>query len=145
PWGLPGFAYPGYAGLGLGTPWALPGAALPAVAARADAQRRTMVTIQDNFFLPAEITVPVGTTVTWTNRGRVAHTSTDPGVWDSGRIAPGQTFSAVFAIAGTFDYVCSIHPEMRGRVNVQALAEDSAAAPAAVARPAAVVLSNPGA
>ena len=78
---------------------------------------------------PADITIPVGTTVTWTNRGSVAHTSTDSGVWDSGRIPPGGSFSAVFAIAGSFDYVCTIHPEMRGRINVQVMAESTATPP----------------
>ncbi|HZR99241.1 MAG TPA: cupredoxin family copper-binding protein [Chloroflexota bacterium] len=134
---FPGFGLPGISPLG--APWALPGAmtpppplppaapAPPPGGAPADTQRRSAVTIQDNFFLPAEITIPVGTMVTWTNRGRVAHTTTDAGVWDSGRIPPGGSFSAVFAVAGTFDYVCTIHPEMRGRVIVQVMAESTAA------------------
>src|SRR5262249_22147823 len=80
---------------------------------------RAVVTIYDNFFLPSEITVPVGTTVTWMNHGNVSHTTTSVGVWDSGRLGPHQHWSAVFAVKGTFDYVCTIHPnEMRGKINV---------------------------
>jgi plastocyanin len=135
--GVPGLPFPGFGPpMGLGAPWAPPSTMLPgmpAVPARSDTQRRSSVTIQDNYFLPAEITIPVGTTVTWTNRGRVAHTVTDAGVWDSGRIPPGGTFSAVFAVAGTFDYVCTIHPEMQGRINVQVMAESTTPAPATTA------------
>src|SRR5262249_36503991 len=78
---------------------------------------RAVITIYDNFFLPSEITVPVGTTVTWMNHGNVSHTTTSAGVWDSGRLGPHQHWSAVFAVKGTFDYVCTIHPnEMRGKI-----------------------------
>jgi plastocyanin len=135
--GLPGIPFPGFGLPGispLGAPWAPPALPPPPpAAARAEAQRASAVSIQDNFFLPAEITIPVGTTVTWTNRGRVAHTTTDAGVWDSGRIPPGGSFSAVFAVAGTFDYVCTIHPEMRGRIIVQVMAESTALPPVATA------------
>jgi plastocyanin len=135
--GLPGLPFPGFGPpVGLGAPWAPPGPMMPGMPpARtpSDSQRRSAVTIQDNFFLPAEITIPVGTTVTWNNRGRVPHTATDAGVWDSGRIPPGGSFSAVFAVAGSFDYVCMIHPEMTGRINVQVMAETTAPPPAAAA------------
>jgi plastocyanin len=80
---------------------------------------RAVVTIYDNFFLPSEITVPVGTTVTWMNHGTVSHTTTSAGVWDSGPLRPHQHWSAVFAVKGTFDYICTIHPnEMHGRITV---------------------------
>ncbi|HLH21977.1 MAG TPA: cupredoxin family copper-binding protein [Chloroflexota bacterium] len=136
--GMPGFPFPGF-GMpsGLGAPWTPPGpTTAPPPAAPADRQRRSLVTIQDNYFLPAEITIPVGTTVTWVNRGTVAHTVTDAGVWDSGRIPPGGSFSAVFAVVGTFDYVCTIHPEMKGRIIVQQLAETTAPPPTTSTAPA---------
>src|SRR5262249_46274673 len=51
------------------------------------------VSIGDDFFDPADITVPVGTTVCWTNNGQVMHTTTsDTGVWDSGFMDPGDSF-----------------------------------------------------
>jgi plastocyanin len=75
--------------------------------------------IGDNYFYPAEISVPVGTQVAWVNNGRNTHTVTAPGIWDSGPIAPGGRWAAVFAAVGTFDYLCTIHPEeMRGRLTV---------------------------
>lgn len=69
----------------------------------------------DDFFAPAKVTVPVGTTVTWTNPGQRPHTSTaDDGSWDSGGdpedyVLPGQSFSHTFITAGRFPYYCRLH------------------------------------
>jgi plastocyanin len=66
---------------------------------------------------PAELTVDVGTTVTWTNTDVVSHTSTsDTNGWNSGTIAPGGQFSFTVPSAGTFSYHCAIHPGMVGTV-----------------------------
>jgi plastocyanin len=66
---------------------------------------------------PPELTVAVGTTVTWTNTDVVSHTSTsDATGWNSGTIAPGGQFSFAFPTAGTFSYHCAIHPGMVGTV-----------------------------
>jgi plastocyanin len=73
-------------------------------------------------FSPATITVRVGTTVTWNNNDGVAHTSTsDTGVWDTGRLAPGATATTTFNTAGTFTYNCTYHAAMgmKGTVVVQ--------------------------
>jgi len=75
----------------------------------------------DNFsFGPAALTVPVGTTVTWTNRDDIPHTvvSTD-GVFKSKVLDTDEKFSFTFSKAGTFPYFCSIHPKMTGKVIVQ--------------------------
>jgi plastocyanin len=75
----------------------------------------------DNFsFGPAAVTVPVGTTVTWTNRDDIPHTvvSTD-GVFKSKALDTDDKFSFVFTKAGTYPYFCSIHPKMTGQVIVQ--------------------------
>lgn len=77
------------------------------------------VKIVDFAFRPRAITVPKGTRVTWVNRGNVSHTSTSlSGLWDSGVIAPGNSFSRVFRRAGTFRYKCTIHPSMLGKIVV---------------------------
>jgi plastocyanin len=92
------------------------------------------VNIVDFAFNPASVTVPVGGRVTWTNTGQAPHTSTSQaGGWDSGRLAPGGTFSFTAAQAGSFAYACLIHPNMQGTVVVQAAAGQAApaAAPAA--------------
>jgi plastocyanin len=75
----------------------------------------------DNFvFGPQTITVPVGTTVTWTNSDDIPHTavSTD-GVFRSKAMDTDEKFSFTFTKAGTYPYYCSIHPKMTGKVVVQ--------------------------
>jgi amicyanin len=74
----------------------------------------------DNFaFAPATLTVKAGTTVTWTNKDEDPHTVVDNGgAFRSQALGSGGTYSFTFPTAGTFDYVCSIHPFMRGTVVV---------------------------
>jgi len=75
----------------------------------------------DNFsFGPAALTVPVGTTVSWTNRDDIPHTvvSTD-GVFKSKVLDTDEKFSFTFNKAGSYPYFCSIHPKMTGKVLVQ--------------------------
>ncbi len=87
--------------------------------AAATATQNLRLTIGDNLFLPAEISVPAGTQVTWLNTGSTRHTTTASGLWDSGAIDPGERWSAVFRVPGSYDYVCTIHPqEMQGRLTV---------------------------
>jgi plastocyanin len=75
----------------------------------------------DNFsFEPQTLTVTVGTTVTWTNRDDIPHTSVSTeGVWKSKVMDTDEAFSYTFTKAGTFPYFCSIHPKMTGKVVVQ--------------------------
>jgi plastocyanin len=71
----------------------------------------TTVSIHDFAFSPSTITVKAGTTVTWTNNGPSAHTTTsDGGVWDSGTLGTGGTFQFTFPQPGTFGYHCTLHP-----------------------------------
>ena len=75
----------------------------------------------DNFaFGPQAITVPVGTTVTWTNSDDTPHTavSTD-GVFKSKVMDTDEKFSYTFTKPGTYSYYCSVHPKMTGEVVVQ--------------------------
>jgi plastocyanin len=77
------------------------------------------VKIVDFAFKPGTITIAKGTRVRWTNRGNSNHTTTsNRGVWDSGVLAPGATFSRVFKRVGTFRYHCSIHSTMHGKIIV---------------------------
>ena len=80
------------------------------------------VTIQikiNNFaFDPSTITVNKGDTVTWTNYDQAPHTVTGAGI-ESGTMQKGSTFSFTFKETGTFDYICSIHPPMKGQVVVK--------------------------
>jgi len=78
------------------------------------------VTIINLAFDPASITVNAGDTVTWVNEDTTAHTIVaDDGSFDSGSVAPGESFRFTFAAAGTVPYHCGIHPSMTGTVVVQ--------------------------
>ncbi len=84
----------------------------------------TTVQVVDFTFHADSITIAVGDTVTWSNNSGITHTSTsDTGVWDSGDMATGSSFSFTFTSAGTFPYHCQIHVAqygMRGTVTVVA-------------------------
>src|SRR5438034_5721586 len=89
--------------------------------ASAQEKTSTMEVKIDNFsFGPQTLTVPVGATVTWTNRDDIPHTvvSTD-GVFKSKVRDTDETFSYTFTKAGTYPYFCSIHPKMTGQVMVK--------------------------
>ncbi len=75
------------------------------------------VAVADNSFSPAGVKVAVGDTVTFENEGQIAHTVTGDG-FDSGTMAPGDTFAFKASEAGTFSYVCSFHPGMQGTIEV---------------------------
>ncbi|MFN3337597.1 MAG: cupredoxin family copper-binding protein [Thermomicrobium sp.] len=71
-------------------------------------------------FEPAELTVAAGTTVIWRNDSPTTHTVTAKnGAFDSGLLEAGQTFSFMFREPGTYEYWCTLHPEMLGRVIVR--------------------------
>ncbi|HET9435904.1 MAG TPA: cupredoxin family copper-binding protein [Candidatus Limnocylindrales bacterium] len=81
------------------------------------------VAISGFSFSPGSLTIAVGDTVTWTNSDAQAHTATaDDGSWDTGSLGNGASGTITFSTAGTFAYVCSIHPQMTGTVTVQAAA-----------------------
>ena len=83
----------------------------------------TPVAIQGFAFIPPEIHVRAGTTVTWINcepPGTPDHTTTsDGGVWGSDLLAPGASFSFTFTQVGTFPYHCTPHPFMLATVVVE--------------------------
>jgi plastocyanin len=81
----------------------------------------TEVSMEGIAFQPAEVTVGVGDTVTWTNNDSVGHdvTADSFSSGDPGAMAGGDTFEHTFEEAGTFDYVCTVHPGMEGSVVVE--------------------------
>jgi len=88
-----------------------------------DAEMQTAVAhqvVMDNFsFIPAAASVPVGTTVVWTNRDDVPHNavSTDQ-TFKSPVLDTDEQFSHRFDAPGTYKYFCSMHPKMTGRIVV---------------------------
>ena len=80
------------------------------------------------FYSPWEITAETYDTVQWGNGDTAAHTVTSgnvadgpDGTFDSGLISPGKSFAYKFVKSGTFDYFCTVHPWMKGTVNVKAI------------------------
>lgn len=82
------------------------------------------VEIADFKFAPIATSVPVGTTITWTNRDSAPHTATSgvtvapDGVFDTGIITKGNRKRVKLTKAGTFKYYCALHPFMQGSVIV---------------------------
>lgn len=82
-------------------------------------EQTASVEIKDFIFNPDTITVPAGTTVTWTNRDSGPHTVTSTsGIFDSGVIDHGESFSYTFQDPGTYGYYCMIHPYMKAKIIV---------------------------
>jgi plastocyanin len=70
-------------------------------------------------YAPLTRKIPTGTWVTWSNAGAEAHTVTaEDGSFDSGELDPSEGFSWFFDQAGTYPYVCSLHPWMQGEIIV---------------------------
>jgi len=79
------------------------------------------VAIANFAFDPSTVTIQVGNVVTWTNQDSVAHTATaSDGSFDTGQLANGAFETVTFNTAGTFPYICSIHPQMTGTIVVEA-------------------------
>jgi len=96
---------------GLATLFALAAVALPAEAAT------VTVTIQKLVFSPATITAKVGDTIEWVNKDVIAHTATAKDSWDV-MIPPKKSASLVLKKAGSIDYYCRFHPNMKGHITV---------------------------
>jgi LPXTG-motif cell wall-anchored protein len=87
----------------------------------ATAAASTSVTIEDFAFSPSSVTIDVGDTVTWTNRDPTQHSATaEDGSFDTGLLRRGQSGLHTFEEAGTFPYVCTPHPGMKGTITVRA-------------------------
>lgn len=98
------------------------------VACKSTAQRApsevVTVTIHDYKFEPEKATVHEGDTVEWKNTDNVAHTATAAGdgqkpAFDSGSIGTGATWRYVAGTKGSYNYTCTIHPQMKGELVVQ--------------------------
>ena len=93
------------------------GAAQTPVAAR---DSRVAVEIRDFDFFPRDLTVRAGAEVTWTNRDDAPHTATAGDDWDTGTLAKDESATIRFDTPGAFDYICTIHPTMKGVLRVEA-------------------------
>ena len=95
-----------------------PGSSAPATGTAAPTAGNA-VSIDNFAFVPATLTVPAGSTVTWTNHDEEPHTvAASDGSFHSPGMGAQGTYSHTFPTAGKFDYVCSIHPFMHATVVV---------------------------
>lgn len=70
-------------------------------------------------FFPTSISLPVGSTVNWTNKDHLTHTVTSfTNSFDSGLLSPDQSYTETFYRPGYYNYYCSIHPYMNGEINI---------------------------
>ncbi|MBI2906531.1 MAG: cupredoxin domain-containing protein [Chloroflexi bacterium] len=107
------------------------------------AQAAATVSVTDDAFVPQNLTVLLGDTVTWTNSGVRLHTATsDLAYWNSGTLSPGQSYSYTFLSVGAYSYYCSfsVNQEMKGSITVLA-PTPTPAPPTATATP--TVLPTP--
>jgi plastocyanin len=89
---------------------ALPsGSALPA-------EQMHAIAMKGVAFAPATITAKVGDTLEWDNGDIVAHTATSKEGGFDVNVPPGRKGSTVVKAAGTFDYICRYHPNMKGQI-----------------------------
>ena len=85
-----------------------------------DAQSQN-IKLKNFAFNPSEIIIKKGSVVIWTNEDSYNHdvTSESGDELNSGILSKGQTYSHTFNQAGTFDYYCTIHPSMKGKIIVE--------------------------
>ncbi|HEY4696097.1 MAG TPA: cupredoxin family copper-binding protein [Candidatus Hydromicrobium sp.] len=83
------------------------------------------IEMRNSRFSPETVTIKQGTTVTWVNEDLSSHTITsgernnESGIFDSGNISSGGSFSYTFNDKGTFNYFCKLHPGMEGTIEVE--------------------------
>ena len=94
-----------------------PASAQPEPCVSTDAMVKMVAPIR---FTPAIMSVAPGGTVCWTNEDVLTHnaTSRTPGVFATGNMGQGDTYRHTFPNSGSFEYDCTIHPGMTGRVDV---------------------------
>jgi plastocyanin len=84
-----------------------------------EAPRAAKVEIADFAYDPDPVTIQVGGKVIWLNQDSAPHTATaEDGSFDTGTLEEGKLKSETFKQAGTYDYICQIHPDMHGVVEV---------------------------
>ncbi|MFA6035402.1 MAG: cupredoxin family copper-binding protein [Candidatus Micrarchaeia archaeon] len=109
--------------------------ATPGVSQQIPGAAVTEVAIKDFAFAPAEVTIAKGTNIKWVNKDAAPHqvkgsgsesttladgsSQTQGFSFDSGPLETGMGFEVTFNYTGTYDYICAIHPSMKGRIIVQ--------------------------
>jgi plastocyanin len=98
------------------------------------------VMIHNYAYSPASLTIAQGDTVTWTNMDTAQHdvkVTNGPVAFSSPLLAQGKSWSYTFSTAGSYSYICSVHPDMKGSVSVNAVAPATPQVTATAAAPSA--------
>jgi plastocyanin len=83
-------------------------------------ERQVTIDVEDNYFEPDDLTVRVGTEVTWMFKGNAAHDVTeDRGAFESGTMTSSDEYVRTFDEPGTYYYICTLHHVMQGTLTVQ--------------------------
>jgi plastocyanin len=77
----------------------------------------SIITIKDSAFIPANLKIKSGSTVRFINQDSMTHAIKSESI-NSPSIGAGQSFEFTFESAGAYDYICGIHPSMKGRITV---------------------------
>ena len=81
--------------------------------------------IDDICYIPSQFTIQKGNSVTWVNEDSAFHSVTSgfydapTELFDSGYLDPFESFSYTFDDAGVYDYYCTLHPWMEGKITVE--------------------------
>lgn len=90
-----------------------------------NSQGANQISIKNFAFSPNVLNINAGDTVTWVNNDSVPHRIEGSRIqmsnseFQSGDLSNGQSYSFTFNAAGTYDYICSIHPSMKGKIIVK--------------------------
>ena len=76
------------------------------------------ITMQDLVFAPAEVAAKVGDTIEWINKDAFVHTATARNGDFDVNIAPKKTVTSVLKKAGTVEYYCRFHPNMKAVLTI---------------------------
>jgi len=84
------------------------------------AKGEVQIVIKDFAFTPADVTVAPGTKVTWVNKDDAPHTATSVDKkFNSGGLDTDDKFSFVFNDKGDYQYICTLHPQMKATIKVK--------------------------
>ena len=95
------------------------GATMLAIAAIPAHAETIQIVIDKLVFSPAEVAAKVGDTIEWVNKDKFVHTATLKGDWEV-MLPAGKSVTLVLQEAGSFDYYCRFHPNMKGRLTISA-------------------------
>ena len=86
----------------------------------ASAVEANTIVMKDFHFSPMSLDVPLGTTIIWKNLDEEPHTvASDSGLFRSGGLDRNDSFTFTFDKPGTYGFICSIHPTMKGTIVVK--------------------------